>query len=267
VLPSIVDRTTFSDVPSENAVASPMPDRRTRKRAARRDHLLDLADDIVERSGVAGLTMAALAEAADYATASLYTYFPSRSALVAALQRRALARLADVATAEREAWDAVIAGLAPAPTPPIAALARLCAFSDLFLAAPDLHPREFRLQQQLLVTTDLENVDDAASVVPAAMGVLALPRQLLAEAVEVAALTPCRPVDDPLGQPLDGPMARTLAWLVALNGALLVDGLATGVPVTGAGLGDQLTGTLLLGWGASPDHLRTARKLSRGWVR
>jgi AcrR family transcriptional regulator len=254
-------------VPSENVAASEIPDRRSRKRAARRDNLLDLADDIVERSGVTGLTMSALAEAGDYAPASLYTYFPSRSALVAALQRRALARLADVATAQRSAWDATIAGLVPAPAAPVAALARLWAFSDLFLAAPDLHPREFRLQQQLLVTTDLENVGDAASVVPAAMGVLALPRQLLAEADEHDALTPCAPTSDPLGTPLDGPMARTLAWLVALNGALLVDGLATGVPVTGADLGEQLTQSLLLGWGADPDLLTTARDVSRGWVR
>ena len=69
-----------------SAVGGPTTDRRSRKRLARRHHLLDLAADLVDAHGVAGLTMAALAEAADYAPASLYTYFPSRSALVAALQ-------------------------------------------------------------------------------------------------------------------------------------------------------------------------------------
>ena len=83
-------------MPSEN-VRTTEPDRRTRKRVARRDALLDLAADLVEREGVDGVTMAALAEAADYAPASLYTYFPSRSALLAALQQRALATLAEVA--------------------------------------------------------------------------------------------------------------------------------------------------------------------------
>ena len=72
-------------------------DRRGRKRAARRARLLDLAAEIVEDAGVAGLTMAALAEAADYAPASLYTYFASRSALVAAVQERALVSLGAVA--------------------------------------------------------------------------------------------------------------------------------------------------------------------------
>jgi AcrR family transcriptional regulator len=266
VLRSVIDGTTIFDVPSEIVAASGTVDRRARKRAARRDHLLDLADDLVERLGVEGVTMAALAEAADYAPASLYTYFPSRSALVAALQERALGRLAEVGATARRAWDTAIAALEPGAPAPVAALARLWAFSDLFLAAPELHPREFRLQQQLLVTTDVEHVGDAASVVPAAMDVLDLPRGLLAGAEQAGALQPAAPAADPLGQPLDGTLTRTLAWVVALNGALLVDGLATGAPVTGAGLGEQLTGTLLLGWGAPTDHLRPARDLSRGWA-
>jgi AcrR family transcriptional regulator len=253
-------------VPSENVAASESPDRRSRKRAARRDHLLDLAADLVERDGVGGVTMAALAEAADYAPASLYTYFPSRSALVAALQERALRRLTEVGASARGGWDTALDEMPATPSPDVAALARLWAFSDLFLAAPELHPREFRLQQQLLVTADIEHVEDAASVVPAAMGVLELPRQLLAEAERSAALAPCPPAADPLGQPLDGALARTLAWVVALNGALLVDGLATGVPVTGAVLGEQLTGTLLRGWGAPAEHLAAARDLSRAWA-
>ncbi|MCB1261150.1 MAG: TetR family transcriptional regulator, partial [Acidimicrobiales bacterium] len=62
-------------MPSE--IVDPSIDRRSRKRAARREHLLGLAAQIVERDGVEGLTMAALAEAADYAPASLYTYFSS----------------------------------------------------------------------------------------------------------------------------------------------------------------------------------------------
>ena len=73
-------------MPSENVATT--VDRRTRKREARRDALLDLADELVEQHGVGGVTMAALAEAADYAPASLYTYFPSRSALLAALHPR-----------------------------------------------------------------------------------------------------------------------------------------------------------------------------------
>jgi AcrR family transcriptional regulator len=263
---------TFSDVPSENvdtsnraAVGGPA-DRRTRKREARRDHLLDLAADLVERDGIEGLTMAALAEAADYATASLYTYFPSRSALLAALQQRALHTLGRVAEEHLAAWDDALARTPEPVADEIAALARLWAFSDLFLSAPDRYPHEFRLQQRLLVTPNSEDTDDAASVVPAAMGVLDVPRRLLAAAVAVGALADHAEVLDPLGQPLDGAFVRTLAWVVALNGALLTDGLTTGLPATGAAIGRELTVSLLAGWGADPTDLTTARDLALGWA-
>ena len=254
---------TFSDVPSENVDTSVEPDRRTRKREARRDHLLDLAADLVDAHGVDGLTMAALAEAADYAPASLYTYFPSRSALVAALQERALRVLGGVATDAAAAWDlaAAEAGL----DPEVAALARLCAFSDLFLAAPIDHRREFRLQQLLLVTPDVQEVADAGTVVPVAMHVLGVPQRLLADAAAVGALRPDDPMADPIGEPVDASLVRTLAWVVALNGALLTDGLVTGLPTTGMALGTQLTDALLAGWGADPARLRAARSTSASW--
>jgi AcrR family transcriptional regulator len=245
-------------VPSKNVAAS--TDRRTRKRAARRDHLLDLADDLVERHGVAGVTMAALAEAADYAPASLYTYFPSRSALLAALQQRALVTLGAVARDHLTRWDQQ---LDASPTgPAVAALARLWGFSRLFLTAPQHHPREFRLQQQLLVTPGAEDTADAASVVPAAMSVLEVPHELLHAAVGAGALAAHGGTTDPLGEPLDGEVLRTFAWVVAMNGALMVDSLSTGLPSTGVGLGEELTASLLAGWGARPDQLAEARELA-----
>ncbi len=248
-------------MPSENVTISE-PDRRTRKRAARRDLLLDLAADLVDHHGVAGVTMAALAEAADYAPASLYTYFPSRSALLAALQQRALATLAEIARTHVDAWDAMIAAHGSRPSPRVAALTRLWAFSDLFLSAPDRHPREFRLQQQLLVTPGAEETQDAASVVPAAMVVLDVPRQLLGDAAEQHALDAGASMTDPVGQPLDPTVVRTFAWVVAMNGALMVDGLTTGLPSTGPALGNELTGALLRGWGARPEELDAARRLA-----
>jgi AcrR family transcriptional regulator len=262
-LTATIDGSTFSDVPSENVATSGSTDRRARKREARRDHLLDLALDLVDAEGVDGLTMAALAEAGDYAPASLYTYFASRSALLAALQERALVALGRVAEDAAARWDEALAS-GPA-TPEVAALARLCAFSDLFLAAPVQHRREFRLQQQLLVTPGAEDVADAGQVVPAAFHVLGTPQRLLAAAVDAGALRPGGPVEDPLGGPVAASLARTLAWVVALNGALLTDGLVTGLPTTGAVLGTQLTDALLAGWGAAPDDLAAARARSADW--
>ena len=238
---------------SENVAPT---DRRTRKREERRSRLLDLAADLVERDGIDGVTMTALAEVADYAPASLYTYFPSRSALLAALQQRALATLADVGMSSLDAWRAQLTGDDAA----LDALTLLWAFSDLFVAAPQRHPREFRLQQQLLVTPGVEEAGDAAAVVPAAMVVLDLPRRLLAEAAVAGALETPPPADDPVGAPIDGDLLRTFAWVAALNGALMIDGLTTGAPSTGAALGSELTATLLRGWGAEPVRSRAARE-------
>ena len=244
-------------MPSENVATSEHPDRRTRKREARRDALLELAADLVARDGVDALTMTALAEAADYAPASLYTYFPSRSELVASLQRRALTRLGRVAIDHVAAWDAAL-DLFDA-TAQERALAQLWGFSELFLRAPERHPRDFRLQQQLLVTPGAEDSQDAASVVPAAMSVLDVPRRLLDAAVAAGALDPGEPSTDPVGQPLEPALVRTFAWVVAMNGALLVDSLTTGLPSTGRALGQELTASLLLGWGATAGELDTAR--------
>lgn len=242
------------------------PDRRTRKRAAKRNDLLDLALELSERLGVEGVTMAALAEAADYAPASLYTYFPSRSALVAAMQQRALHTLGGVAESTLQAWD-LDAGARPDPlSPEVAALARLWVFSDLFLVAPESHAREFRLQQQLLATPNVQEAGDAATVLPAALSVLDRPRRLLHDAVTAGALAPHDGATDPLHEALDGDLLRTLAWVTALNGGLQLDGLGVGAPTTGATLGHELTAALLRGWGADPDALTAARSASDHWV-
>ncbi len=248
-------------MPSENVTPSvDAADRRTRKRQARWDALLDLAADLIDERGLDGLTMTALAEAADYAPASLYTYFPSRSALLAALQQQALAVLGAVAAEHGKRWDALLQDRGAEAD--VAALARLLAFSRLFLTAPEHHRREMRLQQRLLVTPGVEDTADAAEVVPAAMAVLEVPRRLLAEAAEVGALARSAGEPDPLDQPLDEALVRTLSWVVAMNGALLADELTTGLPTTGARLGDHLTAALLRGWGAAPDALAAAASLA-----
>ncbi|MBS1836109.1 MAG: TetR family transcriptional regulator [Actinobacteria bacterium] len=256
-------------MPSENVVASissdPAPvasDRRTRKREARRDHLLDLAADLVETHGIEGLTMAALAEAADYATASLYTYFPSRSSLVSALQTRALVALGSVAAEAVADWDARIA---EDVAPSVGALARLWAFGETFLAAPIRHPREFQLQQRLLVTDGGQDAEDLGAVVGAAMAVLREPQRLLADAVVVGALDRAAAAVDPIGELADGDLVRTISWVVALNGALLTDGLVVGLPMTGALLGREITAALLVGWGADPQELAAARAVAEEW--
>lgn len=237
-------------------------DRRTRKRDKRRDHLLELAADLVAERGLAGLTMAALAEVADYATASLYTYFGSRDALVSALQARALGVLREVGETNLAHWDEALGTPRDARGRRHAALARLCAFGDVFLTAPDHHPHELRLQQELLASPE----GDASDVVlTAAMAVLELPRRLLADAVGAKALIAPAPVRNAGGDPIDGSMARTLAWVAAMNGVLLLDRLGDVVPVSGLALGRDLTDSILRGWGADASLLADARSTATRW--
>jgi AcrR family transcriptional regulator len=253
-------------VPSKNVDASVIVDRRTRKRDERRDHLLALAARLVDDRGLSGLTMAALAEEADYATASLYTYFASHGALVGALQARALEVLGQVGVANLARWDDALGQPASARARKVAALARLWAFADLFLTAPEHHAHEFRLQQELLASPAGDDGPAGTVVIAAAMGVLDLPRRLLAEAVAVKAIDAPADVRNPADDPVDGDMARTLTWIAAMNGVLLLDGLGEAVPLPGLALGRDLTGSVLRGWGADPTLLAAARTAANDWT-
>lgn len=207
--------------------------------------------------------MARLAEASDYAPASLYTYFPSHSALVAALQRQALHVLAEVGVEASGRWNRTLEEVEVAePAGATRALARLWAFAHLLLTATEHHPREFVLQQQLLVAPQVEDVDDALSVVPAAMAVLALPQQLLRDAAAIGALDQGTAGPGPIDDPLPVDLVRTLAWVTALNGALMVDRLSAGIPTTGIHLGREITAALLTGWGADRHLVARARDLA-----
>lgn len=253
------DGGTFFEVVTENdhlSTTGSALDRRGRKRAARRAALLDAAANIVREHGLDALTMTALGETADYATASLYTYFPSRSALVAALQQWALERLAAACALAEAVW------LDPDPQTHLAgnpigeqaiAVARVVAFGELILAAPRWFPLEFGLQQRLLATPGLERIDDAATVVPVAWDLLSQPARLLTAAGVSGALV------------VGDPFARTVTWLLALHGVLAADQLVTGMPYLGTELGRQLTVDLLIGWGVDASTIAVASELAASW--
>ncbi|MBX3471360.1 MAG: helix-turn-helix transcriptional regulator [Planctomycetes bacterium] len=67
--------------------------RRDERRASRTQAVLDAAMELVRADGLEGLTIARLAGRVDAAVGALYRYFPSKEALVVALQTRALAAL------------------------------------------------------------------------------------------------------------------------------------------------------------------------------
>ncbi len=68
--------------------------RQQRRRAERTEEWVRLAMTIVVAEGIDALTVSRLAAAADAAIGAVYRYFPSKDALLAALQERAVASFA-----------------------------------------------------------------------------------------------------------------------------------------------------------------------------
>lgn len=239
--------------------------RRALNRIARHDQLLTAATEIISESGLGGLTMQSVAERVDCAVGTIYTYFASKSALLAELQVEAIKTLSSSVDRSREMWDEEIeaAGLDPAS----AALVRMVAFGHLFVAGPELHPREFELLQVHISSRKRELTDeDTPAVVPHALSLLAQLHTLIEDALEAGALS----TRAELG-PVDAQqtLRRTLRWVGGLNGALLVSN-ATSDPawlteeeLDGRRLATALAQDMLLGWGAPPLTLASANEFVR----
>src|SRR5215204_997252 len=97
--------------------------RRARNRLARHRSYLRAAQVIVARDGVEGLTMQRVADHLDCAVGTIYTYFPSKSALIAELQRTAIEKLTSSYLVVRADTDRLLD--ADEPSARIRALARL----------------------------------------------------------------------------------------------------------------------------------------------
>lgn len=221
--------------------------------------MLAAATELVAESGIDGLTMQALADRVDCAVGTIYTYFPSKSALIVELRGDAILTIQDSLDRSRTVWDDEIerAGV-PAD---LASLVRLIAFAHLFTSGPDLYPREFELLQSLIsAPVRDESPTDAAKVVPQSLALLGDVASLVADACRTGALSP---VDD--DAPLERrALVRTIRMAGALNGAMLVSNVsAAGTPLSddlldGRFLALGLAHDLLAGWGAAPDTLAAA---------
>ena len=213
----------------------------------RRSEFLAAARAVAEQDGLDALTIKGLARRLDCAVGTMYTYFPSKGALLAALQGDAIARLAAVYDGAADRLEARIAELDPDGR----SLARLVAFGRFVIVAERTMPEEFHLQQQLLVATGVADSDHVDEVVPVAFALLARPQGLIEDAVARGLLTP--------GVAFD----RTVSWISAVNGVLCL----AGIDHPGAGwfdtalLADRLTADLLVGWGADRAALDAATDL------
>lgn len=224
---------------------APPAGRRARHRLVRHRDYLQAALQIATAEGLGALTMQRLADEVDAAVGTVYTYFPSKGALLAEVQREAVERLTGSYLLLRPVVDARVAD----SDPRVAALAHLAGFARWFIDSLATLPQEQRLLQQLMFDAD-EGVPDeeGGRVVPAILRLIDLAAERIAAAAEAGALQEGDPTE------------RTIVLAAALNGVLQVQKLARWDAdlLDGARLARRLVDDLLLGWGAAPDLLEQA---------
>lgn len=74
------------------------------RREARVETMLDAARGLLAREGLAAVTVQRVAQSLGYVPAAMYRYYPSKDALVAALQRRTIGEVHAALTARRAQW-------------------------------------------------------------------------------------------------------------------------------------------------------------------
>ena len=233
----------------------PVPDRpetgadgapgvRERNRLARHRAYLRAALSIVYADGLEALTMQRLATEVAASVGSVYTYFPSKGALVAEVQREAIERLAASALVLGGDVDRITVAADAA-----ASLAPIVAFGRFWLTAPATYPEEMQLLLLLLadVTQSVPD-EEAGRVVPAALRLLGLAESRLASAADAGALDP------------GDAAARTIALAASLTGCVQLDHVSQWDPelLDPARTGRLVLDALLGGWGADPAALRAA---------
>jgi AcrR family transcriptional regulator len=192
---------------------------------------LAVALRIATDEGLDAVTMQRLANELDCAVGTVYTYFPSKSALVAEVQREAIERLtASYRVLERELED----------NP----LTHVVAVGRFWIDIGRHYPQETRLLQLLMSHGEQALADDdIGRVLPAALDHLEIGRAAVARAF-----------------PKSDALARTITLAAAINGVLQVGRLARIAPdlLDGERLAVELLDHLLIGWGASRAALTKA---------
>ena len=201
---------------------------------------------IAGREGIRGLTMQRLADEVDAAVGTVYTYFPSKGALVAELQRESIEHLTASYHRTRERSEARLSSW----TDPVeVAVARLLVFGRFWVATVDTLPHESAFLHALISESE-ESIppEEHHRVMPAALALLDEARTEVTRAASVGAIT------------VDDPMDVVIRWAAALTGVLLTSNLAPLNPraFDGRRLARVLQRDLLAGWGASAADIARA---------
>jgi len=223
------------------------PDRRERSRARKARLFLDAAQRIVAAEGFEGLTMSRLAAELDTVVSAVYRYYPSKGALIAAIQVEAVERLHASLSAVTERFDAAVSSAGLRPT--ASSLARLVLFGRWLCATRDTYPEELRLLQMIMAQR-VSALDEGGGdrVFPEAFALLARGATAIEEAQQLGSLS--------AGNSLD----RTAIWASGLAGVIELADLEGFAPALfgGTRLAQQANLDLIAGWGAKPAKLAAA---------
>jgi AcrR family transcriptional regulator len=215
--------------------------RRRDERDARVDWILDEALDVAINEGLAALTTPRLAKRLDYTPAAFYRYFPSKDALIVALEAR---------TAERfyalffERLARARDALPPRRDPPArAALAEIALLVRTYADLAAAHPQHFRLVS-VLVTGERSWIHGNAAeqlrnlVLPRVVEVIGYYQR----AEDVGALAP------------GNAARRAMVMWLSVHAVLATKPLAAGHPqlLDLGAIRHEAVRSLLLGWGAKP---------------
>lgn len=215
-------------------------------RRMRMRRFADASLHIVAAEGLGALTMSRLAEELDTVPSAMYRYFPSKAALITAVQCDAIERLTASYALIRDASEERFARLGL--TDPALTATRLVLFGRWFCATADTHLEELRLLQMIMSERTADADPEAGfQVLPVAMVLLSQASERLDRAESLGIATP-------------GPsLQRVIVWAAALGGVLETDALARYVPeLLGDGRLARATNLdLLRGWGL-PDELLAA---------
>lgn len=215
--------------------------RRARSRARRVDEIVTTALEIVRDEGIEALTTHAIAKRIDVAVGGLYRYFPSKSALLAELERRAIGDLG--AHLKRSLDEADGAFRAKG-----AALARIVLAGRAYGRFAKERPTETGFVNQMLADPrTLVPGDEGLALVTTTMELLGVVSALFTAAAEESALS-------------QGPaLERAVLYWSGLRAVLELSKLKSHAPGFDATpLADAMTRALLVGFGAEPDAVTRA---------
>ncbi len=237
----------FLNVVHESGATS---SRSARKREARQNQILEIAERLIAEEGIESFSLHAVARELDVVTGTLYRYFPNKDALVAALHRRAIADLHQRFGEHARRLSCELDRVELSHE--VRVLTELCAASRFYLDLPEQLPNRFRFVWLMLgdPRSLIRPEDVPKSAVPL-LAFLSDVRALFERASKLGALSE--------GSGLD----RTLVFWSAQQGVVQLQKLQRYEArlFDYRRLGAQLARPLLIGWGASPAALDRAEQV------